>query len=358
MRDVRLLLRAEISAEKVSDYKWRSSEEIAFYLNGLKGSCEVAATAALDRQKLTKAYADLVQLQGRLDTLSSIDVAIAYDFKKHRGRLSPMVTAIREELEGKRNRALRTLQKAARKNAPTELTAAITTATKMLGTRLASSYTKMDDYVYATAYGKNGFEFNHYIQIDGLHNPHVEFTYPEYYVVLTARVLNGKVTLHANTLHEFRSPGSFNVGDALTPDQLETVLTALLHADEFISDADGKELQSTPLDVRWFKTPVQSLTIDKRCIRAEFVGSRAQAAEYAKVLRGELHGALAKQLDGHVFKCRIQAKGKDRWCCSYTAMPVQDPKGLDAYGENVLRNQLNLTNDQITAVRRLLTKGY
>ena len=358
MRDVRALLRPGTPSEKVADYKWRSSEEIAFYLNGLRGGKEIATTTSLDRQKLTSAYADLVALQSRLDTLSGLAIAIAYDFRKHRSRLAPMVDEIRKELETKRDRALGVLQKAARKNEPEVLRLAVAQTAAFLGTRLASNYTKVNDYVYATAYGDKGLEFNHYIQIDGLHNPYVEYTYPEYYVVLTARIEGTKTTLHANTLHEFRAPGSFAVGDSLLAEQLETVITALLHADEFISEADGIALPKIPLDVRHFRTPVQNLCVQEKCLQGEFLGDRPQVVQHSRDLLAELQGAFARHIPGYTFKCRLQRKGVDRWMCSYTAVPTDKPKGLDAHGERVLKTQLNLTPDQIVSVRKLLLKGH
>lgn len=358
MRDVRVLLRADTPSEKVADYKWRSAEEVAFYLTGLRGGAELAATTSLDRQKLTSAYSALVALQSRLDTLVGLDVAIAYDFRKHRSRLSPLISDVRKELEGKRDRALRILQKAARKNEPEALRLAVAKSAALLGQRLASHYQSVSDYVYATAYGKQGFEFNHYIQIDGLHNPYVEYTYPEYYVVLTARVENTQVTLHANTLHEFRAPGSFAVGEALLPDQLETVVTALLHADEFVAEADGATLPNIPLDVRQFRTPVQNLCVQNNCVQGELVCERPLAVQYSRALRAELQGAFGRHLPGYIFKCSLKRKGINRWTCSFVAVPTTDQKGLDAHGERLLRDQLNFTPDQIGAVRRLLLKGY
>jgi tetratricopeptide (TPR) repeat protein len=235
---------------------------------------------------------------------------------------------------------------------------AVAQTAAFLGTRLASNYTKVNDYVYATAYGDKGLEFNHYIQIDGLHNPYVEYTYPEYYVVLTARIEGTKTTLHANTLHEFRAPGSFAVGDSLLAEQLETVITALLHADEFISEADGIALPKIPLDVRHFRTPVQNLCVQEKCLQGEFLGDRPQVVQHSRDLLAELQGAFARHIPGYTFKCRLQRKGTDRWMCSYTAVPTDKPKGLDAHGERVLKTQLNLTPDQIVSVRKLLLKGY
>lgn len=358
MRDVRALLRPGTPSEKVADYKWRSQEEIALYLTGLRGGPELAATTSLDRQKLTTAYSDLVALQSRLDTLVGLDVAIAYDFRKHRSRLSPLISEVRKELEGKRDRALRILQKAARKNEPEILRLAVAKTAALLGQRLASHYQSVGDYVYATAYGKQGFEFNHYIQIDGLHNPYVDYTYQEYYVVLTARVDGDKTTLHANTLHEFRAPGSFSVGESLLPEQLETVVTALLHADEFVADADGTALPNIPLDVRQFRTPVQNLCVQDKCVQGEFLCEKTLAIQYSKALLAELQGAFGRHLPGYAFKCNLKRKGINRWCCSYVAVPTTSQKGLDAYGERVLRDQLNFTPEQIGAVRKLLTKGY
>lgn len=357
MRDVRALLAKNASAERVADYKWRSPEEIAFYLRSVTAATKVEATSGLDRAKLTKAYGDLVALQAKLDSLHSLDVVAAQDFGKHRERLASLIADARKDLEQKRDKALRILQKSAMKNEPVELREAVANARAMLQTRLVHQQ-GISDYVYATSYGNNGFEFNHYIQIDGLHNPYVGFTYPEYYVVITARQTPAGVTLHANTLHDFRAPGSFNIGDRLDADQLPTVITALLHADEFVDEQDGVELPNIPLDVRLFKTPVKNLCIQQNNITGELYGVRAEAIAYSKALLLELQAAFGRCLPGYSFKCKLTPRGKERWSCAYMAVAVPGKNVLTAQGERVLRNQLNLNTEQITAIRRLLIKGY
>lgn len=357
MRDIQTLLKSGTSPERVADYRWRSAEEVAYYLDGLRSFAHVEVSASLDRNKLGRSYAELVELQGRLDTLTSLDVSVAYELRKHRTRLVPMIRELRTQLEAKRDRALRVLQRCARKAEPVLLQDAVKNAVKFLASRLVNTGATTD-YVYATPYGSTGLEFNHYIQIDGLNNPAVGFTYPEYYVVLTARVAPSKTTLHCNTLHDFRAPGAFNVGDELAPNQLLTVLTAMLHADEFVADSDGMELPLIPIDVRWFKTPVTELTVGKRCISGNLNCTQQQAVEYSKMLRKELMAAFARHLPGHNLRTRLERRGNNRWCVQYMAVPVPAAKGLGATGERVLRDQLAFTPDQIAAVRRLLLKGY
>lgn len=241
MRDVRALLRSDTTASKISDYKWRSPEEVAFYLQSLRGGQALQTTASFDRKKLTPIYSALVALQSRLDTLAGIDVAIAYDFTKHRNKLAPMLSAVRTELEGKRDKALKTLQKAARKNEPEPLRSLVQKAATFVDKRLGTQCTSRTDYVYATAYAATGLEFNHYIQINSLYSPQVDYTYPEYYIVLTARVDKGETKLYANTLHDFRAPGSFSVGSVVAHKDLEATLATLLTADELVSDTKTKK---------------------------------------------------------------------------------------------------------------------
>jgi hypothetical protein len=93
-------------------------------------------------------------------------------------------------------------------------------------------------------------------------------------------------------------------------------------------------------------------------LQGEFLGDRPQVVQHSRDLLAELQGAFARHIPGYTFKCRLQRKGTDRWMCSYTAVPTDKPKGLDAHGERVLKTQLNLTPDQIVSVRKLLLKGY
>lgn len=357
MRDVRALLAKNVPAERVSDYKWRSPEEIAFYLRSVCASVKVEATSTLDRAKLTKAYTDLVALQSKLDALSSLDVVAAQDFGKHRERLAALIADARRDLESKRDKALRILQKSAAKNEPEALQSAVLQAKAILQARL-TNHNGVSDYVFVTAYGNNGFEFNHYIQLDGLYNQFVGFTYPEYYLVLTARQTPTTVELFVNTLHTFRAPGSFNIGQSFAGADLETVVTGLLHADEFVDDDDGVTLPSLNLDAKLFKTPVQNLCIQENCVTGEILGKREQAVAYSKTLMAELQATFGRCLPGYTFKCKLTKRGIDRWQCAYMAVPVPGANVLSPKDESMLRLQLNLSSDQIAAIRRLLTKGY
>lgn len=357
MRDVRQLLTA--SVEKVADYTWRSEAEVAFYLKEVSKTTALSAPSTLDARQLTECYRQLLELQSRLDTLVGIDVAIAYEFKNTKNKLVPLVQEVRKALQAKLDKALKTLQRAARKNEPLALQELVVSAKKVLAKRLASNYTKVEDYVYVTP-TVDGYEYNHYIQIDGLDNLAQDFTYPEYYVVLTARTRGVATEFFLNTLHDFRAPGCFKIGGKFAATQLETVIAALLHADDFVSSADGVALDNILLDVTKFSTPVTSLAVLDTVVQGEFLCSRAQAIAYAKALRLELDGAFGRYLPDHQFKCRLVAKGVNRFQCQYTAVPKANgaPKGIDAHGERILRHQLNLTPDQISSIRRLLVKGY
>jgi hypothetical protein len=233
MRDIKTLLRAGTSADKVADYRWRSAEEIIFYVQSLTGGPEVASHSRLERAALTKTYSDLVEIQNRLDSLVGLEVCAAYEFKKHQLRLKSCIATARKDLESRRNRALSKIQRAAQKHEPVELAHLTKAVQQAVTAKFLGKHTQVKDYVYASAFGSAGFEFNHYIQYNSLYNKEVGFLYPEYYLVLTARVADSKTTLHVNVLHEFRAPGNFNVGESTTASKLPAAVTSLLRADEF-----------------------------------------------------------------------------------------------------------------------------
>ena len=179
-------------------------------------------------------------------------------------------------------------------------------------------------------------------------------------MVLTARTRGAATEFFLNTLHDFRAPGCFKIGGKFTPAQLETVIAALLQADDFVSASDGVALDNVLLDVTKFSTPVTSLAVLDTVVQGEFLCSRNQAIAYAKSLRLELDSAFGRYLPDHQFKCKLVAKGVNRFQCQYTSVPKANVavRGLDAHGERVLRHQLNLTPEQISSIRRLLVKGY
>ncbi len=232
MRDIKTLLRAGTASDKVSDYRWRSAEEIVFYAQSLCGGPQIATASKLERASLNRVYAECVEIQNRLDTLVGLDVCASYNFKKHQVRIKTHIAAARADLERRRNVALAGIQRAARKQEPAELRTLAASVHASTIARFKGNYDRVTEYVYAAAPGTAGLEFNHYIQFDRLYNAEVGFVYPEYYVVLTARVAEA-TTLHATVLHEFRAPGRFSAGDATTASHLPALVKSLLQADAF-----------------------------------------------------------------------------------------------------------------------------
>lgn len=358
MRDVRSLLKPGVTADKVADYKWRSPEEVAFYVNSLRNAEDFTVTASLDRNKLNKAYADLVSLQGKLDTLTGLDIVITYEFRKDKARLSELVSSIRAAFEARRDKALRALQKSARKKEPESLRLMVSETALSLSQRLKGQYSEVSDYVYAVPYGERGLEFNHYIHVSNLHNDYTDFTFPDYYVVVTMRVEGESKSLHINTLHEFRAPGSFNIGQTVTIDTLPSSLSALLDADEFLSDLDSPDLPELQLTPSMFKTPVQSVCLVGSSIEVGFECDRKTAVGYTRTVLGELKAMFQPHLPGYVFKCRLVRKGTGRWLSVYKAAPTPNGTVLDSVSENVLKHQLNLNPRQLSVIRKALIKGY
>jgi hypothetical protein len=107
-----------------------------------------------------------------------------------------------------------------------------------------------------------------------------------------------------------------------------------------------------------FKTPVQNLCIQQNNVTGELYCDKVTAVLRSRALRVELQAAFGRCLPGYVFKCKLSARGTNRWLCSYMAVPAANTTLLTPQAERVLRSQLNLNNDQIAAIRRLLIKGY
>ena len=357
MRDVRHLLKTAATPDRLSDFNFRSSEEVAFFLRGLDEH-KIEVTAAISRAKLNAAYAALCALQNKLDVIDSMSVTIAYEFRKERTKLMPLLLATKASLEKKRDRALGLMQRAARRQEPDLLTATVAEAKALLTAKLGMNYSASKDYVYVTAKGDYALCFNHYMQFDGLQNAHQDYTYPEYYVVLSAVVEGQNVQLYANTLHKFRAPGAFNLGEPLVSTNLNAALHTLLAADEFIDNDQRMNLEQMSFEPKRFKTPVVSLSVLDGKVVAELRGNREQCVLKTRLLHKELTGAFSASLGGYVLKHKLVPKGKNRYQASYVAVPGMAANGLDATAQAVLKNQLGLKPEQIAAVRRLLMKGY
>lgn len=305
MRDVRKLLLPNAAA-KALDYNWRSPQEMAFYANSVADTIQVRATTSVDLPKLTLAYSDLIELQSRLDSISGLAVLASERFK-HSTDLKQVLSSAASTLSDRRDTALAVLQRTAKKNEPKQMQALASAVSTRLTALLGRPVSK--EYVYATV-GDSGVEFSHFLKLVSVVTACNDFTYGEYYVVLSSKPTKQGVDMFITALTEFRAPGSFHVGQPLCASNADRCLQELL-ADYSLT------APSVQLPVSQFKTPVLSVCINSRSIDAVMPGTRAQALTASRSLAVELNSLVNSHTKGLKLRCILSKEGA-AWNARYT----------------------------------------
>jgi hypothetical protein len=272
MRDIRQLLSSNAGPDRIADYTFRSAEEVDTYIKGLDQ--QVCATTAslnkieklfatetsavkrtrviskvvgmtapvqgVNKDKLRTNYALLADLQHKLEILQSLEVTISHNFRADKSVLAKNVIALRGKIQTQRDRALNGLESMAQNKEPVELKAVVKAAVNDFRAQMKDKFQTLCDYTYVTTLKREGdtsedYLFNHYVQATNLVNDQQDFTYQEYYVVLSAVVTEqGRIRMFATTLHDFHAPGAFSLGQQFESTECLSVLNSLLLADEFV----------------------------------------------------------------------------------------------------------------------------
>jgi hypothetical protein len=308
MRDVRALINSGSDVEKVSNFNFRSPEEVVFFLKKLVDTVKlddeklkeyeklysgmafpefshVRIEKAADAFRVTRTGApttlrpspidlkspavqvtddikvtnikkikdsfDVIRsLQDKLEILDTIEVQIQHMFRNERTPLTKSVKESKDKVQKSLDTALKFLNKTATRKVPKAFSEHVNAIIDLVLKRLDKQYRNVKETTYLTLEEENQtgadfFVFHTYFRFQDLDNGD-GYIYPEYYIVFTA-VIDPKMRMrmYVNTMHKFRPPGQFKYGHSFTDRKSGSrELEALLDVDELV---DALEPQKVPV---------------------------------------------------------------------------------------------------------------
>lgn len=308
MRDVRALIKAGSDVEKVSNFNFRSPDEVIFFVKKLMDNVKLddeklkeyeklystisfpefskvriekaadvfrisrtggpspvkpsqidlkAPALQIDDQikvtnikKIKDSFDIIRSLQDKLEILDTIEGQVQHVFRNERTPLSKSVKEAKDKVQKSLDAALKFLNKTAIKKVPKAFSERVEAIITPFINRLDKQYRNVKETSYLTLEeedqtGADFFVFHTYFRFQDLDNGD-GYIYPEYYIVFTA-VIDPKLRMrmYVNTLHKFRPPGQFKYGHSFTDLKSgKRELEALLDVDELI---DALEPQKVPV---------------------------------------------------------------------------------------------------------------
>lgn len=383
MRDIKQLLTSAAGCDRIADYNFRSTEEVAAYVGGLgdqitgiiaklitaskftvRAATRVDPIPGIDLKQLKTCYDLLGELQHKLEILQSLEVTIAHNFRNNREKLGKEIRALQTRLESQRDKALNTLERMAADREPQQFRKIVDRATANLQKSLKKQYRSLKQYSYVTSGREPGsILFNHYVEFSDLVNGQQDYVYPEYYIVFSASIdVRNSMRMFVNSLHEFRAPGQFNIGQEFANEiECGQAVNTLMIADEFIDKFERPALLLKQSDVRVRKMllkNVQAVELLDNKLRVTTGPTEKTDLETAiKSLCKDVTGLLLPHNVKGILKYKLSSAGQKRYNIDFVVVPTAKIV-LDANHEQLLRTRLGMNDDQIKGVRKLLDKGY
>lgn len=203
-------------------------------------------TLETNLKSLSKLYENSLELD-------AAEALILQSFKgsKNQAKALAGVKALKKEVTSIINRALQAVNKIASEHIPSEM--------EILGNKLLSdllelvdkkSYKHMERGIYVATV-KSEIHFSLYISIRGLKTS-TGFVFDEYYVILTGAVdSKGNIKYYLNALPDYKTPGTYPLGELVSSEQeMLTRLQLLLATNDVSSIHDVLPMPLTPDRVR------------------------------------------------------------------------------------------------------------
>lgn len=416
IKQIKSLITGTASLDTVTNYDFRSTEELDLYLKGLKDRADAlnqslkkyerlfssskasisvpfvyplmvkaiqeieikrgvkfededskVHTIKIPNIKTLQNNFDVVdELHDKIDILDSVSSQLDYMFKNAPGKAGLLRTIKQTKLsiQKKINKALLFLSKVAKGKEPTPLKNIITKTKENLVKGFKNKYTKLTEnlYVHTTDddKGRTTFWFSHYLTFSNLLYNEDE-VYPNYYVVITGKINPvGQLVVYMNTLLHYKTPNKFNPGHVVTLDTCIKVLDTLLSADEFIDVLHGMPIPVSRIDIDSKKLSMKEFISDTVVTESTITvifNRKVTKVNYQKVLTsvlGEINSAIAPYSRNGKLKYKPIPKG-----VVFTLVPKDDntiDTTVSLQKIKLLKSTLGLTDQEVTKIIRALYK--
>ena len=185
--------------------------------------------------------------------LESVEALLSQAFagSKNQPQALKSVKALRAEVDSSTNTALQTLQRIADKHMPTEMRLL---NTKIIGFVLdtldPTTYSNITEIVYVAPGKDKTLLFSLYLCLHDLKDGD-NFTYNEFYIVLTGVIRGGNINYYLNTLPDFKVPGSYPIGKEVTNEKSAVNrIKLLLSANDVVQEFERRPLGITKTELQ------------------------------------------------------------------------------------------------------------
>jgi len=313
-------------------------------------------------------------LDKRLQVIDSLEVQYQEAFGNERNRIGPSLKELRRKYESQLKKALAVLRKIAKAHEPPELSEMIQEVMNSFYSQLKDKFDAAEQYVYVTTKktdipGSDGtiLVFNHYIEFTGLRNDSQDFTYPKYFMVFSATINSkGLMRTFIQTLHKFKSPGTFKLGSQFNSvKQGISRLAGLLAADDFVDVLERSRVPEDSLDVKHFaaREVIEDVKVtDDQVIKITLTKAVTDKNKdlVAKKVLEDIHRLLSGKTGGKI-KYRAPKRNRaDQYTLEFVVVlpPEADPEALTPQQLDSLREDFGFDDDDLKAIRSIRQRGH
>jgi hypothetical protein len=392
MRDIVNLLESNASAERISDYPFRSAGEVSAYLHGLEKQMTTAATLervavplampkAPDFIEVSPVVVNIEDLdrlqrmaddaQNRLDILTSLEVSVNYNFRDQRNRLLGELESVRKRVTRERDKALDAMG-AFYRLAPAVAQQMMSDIVRVARVAADGYCTATDEFVCAspfyTSNGPTGVRFCTYLKMTDLcsnKNPDDGFTYPTYFVLVSAVVTRGnRLRMFVNTLHDFALPSTANLGECFLDTAKGTeALNALLSEDSLAARATVPlSVGRSQIRVKRFSANkyLRKVMLDKKANKLVFTMKPDLNPDHVGAITEQLvrdTHSLLRPMAGHNLVYEVKNSKPCQIHFKLTPASRAPARKISEDQYRLLSDKLGMSGDEIQALQKILYRG-
>lgn len=318
------------------------------------------APPAAKIQKNLKIVQELHDNAKELDALEAMLEQTFRSAKNHPAALKA-VRALRVEVDGIVHNALELLNTIAAKHIPDQLQDLRDRVVEyLLDTIDASRYEDIGYSEYVTLPDSNTVQFSVYIDLDELKNDR-GYVFDEYFIVLTALVdvRTKSMEMYVNSMPDFRVPGKYPLGQAVTSQSnLEQRISMLLAHNDLITTMDRSPMPISGADAQAkfgsIKGVIGVEVKDDSLMVQVAKQDKAANTRIASEVTSLLNGVMRRKKDSSISWKETTVGGKKYLKFILYFKPGSAPKSLNTGKMNELIDLFDLSKGQQDALRRSL----
>jgi dimeric dUTPase (all-alpha-NTP-PPase superfamily) len=236
---------------------------------------------------LRKHFDVIENLHDKVQSLDSVINTLQLQFRGTPGSTAVINNAkkLRDDLQKKVSDAYKFLENVATKHEPKAFASTVARIVKEIKDVFKENFSKSKEFVYRTPYEKEGkthILFTHYLQLDDFIDDN-DYTHARYFIVFSCLMSpKGEATYFVTLLQEFAPPGRFSLGQTFeTPKEGQTKAFIQLESEKFSTLIERVTVPSTKEElenINWAvsKDWIKTIEVNKDIIEIQFTSKVTQ----------------------------------------------------------------------------------